>query len=798
MFTSALFRRIFVPLLLIVLGYSAALYAISAPIIRATALRAETNSARIALDNLYALSLTQNQDVLAYEHSAMESYKRQLKNMLALAMGFLTRYHALAQSGSLSEEDARKAFLSQISRTRYGNDDYFWVADYSGRMLSHPDPSMSGQDFSQIKDARGHFFLPTLIREARANPDGAYVNYWWTRLSGGTDREKLAYARDFPPWQWVLGTGVYVDDVQKEVNRRREEMTLALRGVLAGLSMGRTGYAFIYDAKLKRIIHPDPSVSSPQEFLKVNPKTGRSLLSDLMAAADTPGKTVSYVWDRPGDKGNYEYECVSFVRRFEPTDWYIVTTVYLEEIEKTAVQLRSRVLAAASLLYLGLIVVAALFLRGILAPVGKLSKMARSIESGNLQVQAEVSGKGELSFLAAAMNSMVERLRQNMERLDQMVLARTAELDEKNEKLEKEIEARTRAQTELTETNEKLSRWVSELERRNREIAVLNNLGDLLQAASTEKDAFDVVAEAALELFPQEAGALFLYGKGKIRLDPAVSWGTFSGTWTRLLPESCWAVRRGRMHIMDEPERIRPCGQCSVSEGSGYLCAPLVAQGEVLGVLHLRFPLAGQELTEGQRTRMRENRRRLALALAEHLSLAIANIRLRDRLRELSVRDPLTGLFNRRYMEESLLREIRTAEREGSTLGIIMMDVDHFKDFNDTYGHEAGDRVLSRLGALLAHGVRSGDVACRYGGEEFLLILPGASLSAAADRAGNLARAIETDLFRQVEGCSVPITISAGVSVFPDHGKTPDELINAADAAMYQAKRLGRNRVMGA
>jgi len=168
---------------------------------------------------------------------------------------------------------------------------------------------------------------------------------------------------------------------------------------------------------------------------------------------------------------------------------------------------------------------------------------------------------------------------------------------------------------------------------------------------------------------------------------------------------------------------------------------------------------------------------------------------LQAKLREQAIRDSLTGLFNRRYLEETVERELAAASRERSALTIILLDLDHFKQFNDKFGHAAGDSVLRSVGILLRGNTRTSDVACRYGGEEFIVVLPGAGLELAHERAEFLRM-----IFEQSEitfnGMPLKATLSAGVSAFPAHGSTGEDLIRAADSAMYGAKRSGRNRVL--
>jgi len=186
----------------------------------------------------------------------------------------------------------------------------------------------------------------------------------------------------------------------------------------------------------------------------------------------------------------------------------------------------------------------------------------------------------------------------------------------------------------------------------------------------------------------------------------------------------------------------------------------------------------------------------LALTVAEQASLAVANLLLRDLLRNQSVRDPLTGLFNRRYLEESFDRDLERASRSQRPIGVIMLDLDHFKRVNDTFGHVAGDTVLRKVSEILLQSVRGGDIAARIGGEEFILVLPDASLEVTQGRAEQIRKAV-AGCKPTHEGRSIgDITVSSGVAVVPTHGATRQGILQAADAALYLAKNSGRDRVV--
>ena len=227
----------------------------------------------------------------------------------------------------------------------------------------------------------------------------------------------------------------------------------------------------------------------------------------------------------------------------------------------------------------------------------------------------------------------------------------------------------------------------------------------------------------------------------------------------------------------------------STSEISETLCIPMIAQGEALGLFYL---------SAETQDALPETKQQLARTVAEQVALALANLHLRETLQHQSIRDPLTGLFNRRYLEESLQQEISRAQRYQRSIGVIMMDVDHFKQFNDTYGHETGDHVLQTIGKLLKESVRGSDIACRYGGEEIVLVLSESTLPDTQARAESIREAISKLRIHQNGKILDTLTASFGVASFPQHGAIGSALVQAADAALYRAKAAGRNQVVAA
>jgi diguanylate cyclase (GGDEF)-like protein/PAS domain S-box-containing protein len=356
-----------------------------------------------------------------------------------------------------------------------------------------------------------------------------------------------------------------------------------------------------------------------------------------------------------------------------------------------------------------------------------------------------------------------------------------------------DITARSNLQEQLKQAHEELRRHADELEQHGREMSLMVQMGELLESCQSLDEAYAVIAGVAEPLFAGDAGAVYSLASSGTAAEAVAAWGSPPPTRTVFRPTECWALRRGRLHAVHEGDPELKCQHVEEPIASGLLCEPLVAQTETLGLLHVqvRHRAAGKA-----RAAQLADRARLVQTLGKQVALALANIRLRATLREESARDPLTGLFNRRYMEESLDREIRRATREGYGLGVLLADLDNFKQLNDAFGHAAGDEVLRRIGRFLGAVVRGEDIACRFGGEEFVIILPKASLDDTRHRAEALREGIKAHPPDESTRLYPTTTMSVGVAAYPEHGTSVAQLILAADSAMYLAKAQGRDRVV--
>jgi diguanylate cyclase (GGDEF)-like protein len=470
---------------------------------------------------------------------------------------------------------------------------------------------------------------------------------------------------------------------------------------------------------------------------------------DLVAAAATvgrgPGRNIMELIDlRTTDFLNEER---------------VILATRLHAVEERLGFIRQVVMLGTPLTLIAIALMAVTLVRRVRHPVDAMMTVMSRLGAGDRAARMDGAlGSREFERLAAGYNTMADEL-------------------------EAAVGEQVASRERLRLANLELSESADVLRQRSEVIELLGGMAHRMQAARTDEELASVIRVFAPRVLPDVPGALYAHNNSRNLLIPIAAWGGLQVDPNGFSPEQCWALRRGQSHFVVEPGSDIVCGHV---EGSmdHYYCEPLLAGGEVIGVLYLEGVVS------------RDNRFRLTL-LSENIASALVNHRLQRGLREQTIRDPLTGLFNRRYMEETLVLEVARSSRSNSPLSLIMCDIDHFKRFNDEFGHDAGDVVLQTVAAELRSRFREGDVICRFGGEEFTIIAPSTSVEGLAARAEVVRRIISEVTVQQGGRTLGSVTMSFGVAGWqPGMDREGIALIKLADLALFEAKRQGRNTVV--
>lgn len=335
--------------------------------------------------------------------------------------------------------------------------------------------------------------------------------------------------------------------------------------------------------------------------------------------------------------------------------------------------------------------------------------------------------------------------------------------------------------------------WLSQLGKGRSDDVVLGEVTKLFQACKSLEEVCRVARSRLQAISPNLSGGLYLANAAGDYLENVMTWGAMEASDQMFAPDDCWALRCGRPHLVDHKDNLVACSHTHVEDGAWHLCLPLMAQGEALGILYFRAQPGG-DMARINKNLSSHARMLFYMNFSETLAMALANIRLRESLQHQAIRDPLTGLFNRRYLQETLTREIKRVIRSKEPLTYVAIDIDHFKRYNDTHGHDAGDAVLKTVAEILKNRTRGEDIACRLGGEEFALVYPGMPTEVAVTRVQSILHEVETRGITYRGRPLEPVTVSAGICVYPHHAADLESLLLSADKALYQSKNNGRNR----
>lgn len=655
-------------------------------------------------------------------------------------------YHK-ANNGLMTTQAAKDRAKQILLSQSIGKSGYIYCIDHEGIIQVHPKKELIGTDLSKYD----------FIKVQKIKKSG-YIEYDWANPGETVKRPKALYMTYFAPWDWIISVSSYRDEFKELLNIEDFNQNIL------SIKLGKTGYPYVMDSKGLLVIHPKLSGTNIYNSTDEN---GRMFIREICEQKN--GKII-YPWKNPGEiKARKKLVIFNYIPEL---DWIVASSSYLEEFYHPLTTLAYSIGATALFMLILLIPITWQISSRLAKPIQEMINLFKTGARSGFTNRLDVKWGGEMDEVAKNYNRFIGTLETTRH-----------QLEKSHDNLEKRVEERTR----------ELSSWIHELEQRKSEDANLREMSKMIQVCNTSEEIYKVMKHYFKLFFPDTAGCLNIYEKESQHLKPMASWGDQTFQSAAFLSEECWALRQGKPYLVQSGQATPLCSHLDEFSVNESLCVPLMVREKVLGLLHILASQTSSRSSGTMNQSQLKSKQGIATIIVEHLALSLVNISLRENLRLQSILDPLTGLYNRRFLNESLKREARSMKRHNYSIGILMIDVDFFKKFNDTYGHECGDAVLKDLGRFLQDNTRGDDIACRYGGEEFVLILSKTEKDQTLMKAQNLCLSVRKNLKIFWQGITHTITISIGAALCRP-GQSLEKSLNKADNALYQAKAQGRDQ----
>ena len=674
-------------------------------------------------------------------------------------------------SSHLNRDELRKSVLAN----RFGETGYSFVMDTVGNLLIHP--KQEGQNIYTLEDVDGYKFIQEIcsLRQGKKY-------FTWQNPGEQEPREALIYFDHIPELDWIVLSAGFIE----EFHRPLADLRLLITGIvllLSGLIIALTWQISNTITEPIRHLSKGLRAVSQGDFSKRLSPTSKDELGQLEhhfnsfldqleisnRKLNESEKGFRSIFENSVE-GIFQFDMAGNILNVNPS--FVAMLGYNSSqslLDEKVNFYRDLVVQKEVCNSIREELIGERTVKGIEV---QLYRKSRAVFWCLLNAHSvHTTGSDEISHIEGFLSDIDDRKvaqegqEKVLEDMEVIVAKRTTELSDRIAELEQE---------------KQLNRYMSEM-------------ADMMQSCRSTPETFPVIKQYLNKLFPDDTCKLYLHDETRKLIDQVVPAPQHPSLVSSLTNDSCWALRQGKNYLFHEMDRDMSCEHAG-NAPHGYICIPLIASGITVGMLHIVFQEMAHSNQENREIVL-ERKIRLSTRLADHLSLAFANLKLQEELKLKSIQDSLTGLANRRHMEEILQRQFHRLMRYETPCSLIMLDVDFFKRFNDTYGHEMGDFVLQKLGSYLKENTRGGDLACRYGGEEFIIIMIDTDTKQARDKAEKIRSEVADTLSLPHLSETLQITVSCGVATAPAHGSNMKELLKSVDTALYMAKNRGRNRV---
>jgi len=427
---SKILQKALTIVFLLIAGYIVAIATFALPQIDESISKLEERNAKSVLDKVVTISKNVQKDLTHFKKTSLQSHKDELKNLTDVAWSIIKAKYD--QSTKTNKKALQDEVVALVKKLRYANNNYFFINDYNSRTVAHPFVK-SGTDYSKIRDTKGNLIVPPMIEVARKYGEG-YTTYWWKRDKNDTKSyEKLTYTKNFPKWKMTISTGIFIDDIEKEVQKRKKELYQQLQHIMQTTTIGKTGYIYIFDKDGNVIIHPNPKYQNANiKNLKVN---NHYIFNELVKASKKDG-VFHYKWDKLNDKNHYVYDKVSWIKYLPDLGWYVVASAYSDELHTTSKKLQNKIIFLGFIVLIISILVSLIFFQRLLKPISTLKDALNKVIAGDYTIRSKVETDDEMGILSRNFNLMVKTIEDNITNLDNKVKEKTKALEEAKEKAE--------------------------------------------------------------------------------------------------------------------------------------------------------------------------------------------------------------------------------------------------------------------------------------------------------------------------------------------------------------------------
>lgn len=442
---SKILLKVLINMLLLITIYLSFIFIIFVPNIQNNIMELEENIGEAQLQKIVQIVKSSSLEMSAYAENTLTLHKNELKKLTTTVWNIINMYEKQTYDKN-STKKIQSEVIDLIRNLKYNQNDYFFVSDYNNNLISHP--YLQNVDFTNVIDAYGNKIVPPMVELAKKDGEG-FTSYWWKKNNNDNSiYEKISYIKNFNKWKWVVGTGIYLDDIDREILLKKEKLLVRLKAIIQDTRIGETGYVYIFNANGKMILHPNKDLEGKLFDKMINPSTNKPIFDDLIKAYKFGDKKLYYLWDNLNDKGNFIYKKISWIEYDPFFDWYICSSGYLDEFYTKSKELRDYMFYATVIVMILISIIGLYFFKQILNPIINLAQNAQSVIDGNLNTR--YTGKinnDETGILAKNFNLMIDTIHKQIDTLDLNIQSKTKELSnslEEKEILLKEVNHRVK------------------------------------------------------------------------------------------------------------------------------------------------------------------------------------------------------------------------------------------------------------------------------------------------------------------------------------------------------------------